>query len=126
MIAINELEKLAKSKHDESVRFRTYLKTHANEEELDKDFKKLHDKYFKIYDCSKCRNCCKELGVSIGYDEIDKLHLSKEQLSNLKDKYMQIKNNKTELTPVKSRLIPGYKIKIEPITNPIIEKNVGI
>ena len=47
-------------------------------------------------------------------------------LSNLKDKYMQIKNNKIELTPVKSRLIPGYKIKIEPITNPIIEKNVGI
>lgn len=39
---------------------------------------------------------------------------------------MQIKNNKIELTPVKSRLIPGYKIKIEPITNPIIEKNVGI
>ena len=87
MIAINELEKLAKSKHDESVRFRTYLKTHANEEELDKAFKKLHDKYFKIYDCSKCRNCCKELGVSIGYDEIDKLHLSKEQLSNLKDNF---------------------------------------
>ena len=87
MIDINELENLAKSKQEENLKFRKYLKTHADEEKLDNDFKELHEKYFKVYDCSKCRNCCKKLGISIGYDEIDHLSLTKEQLQNLKEEY---------------------------------------
>ena len=40
--------------------FRTYLKKHADEEELDKQFLALHRELFAGYDCNACRNCCKE------------------------------------------------------------------
>lgn len=60
MIDINDLVILANRKEEENYRFRNYLKNYADEEELDKQFKRLHEKYFKIYDCKKCRNCCKK------------------------------------------------------------------
>lgn len=70
MIEVEELEKLMESKEDENYRFRTFLKCNADEEQLDKDFKELHDKIFKKYDCSKCRNCCKKLGISLKESEL--------------------------------------------------------
>ena len=73
MIDIKELKQLANKKEDENYRFRRYLKNHADEEELDRQFKKLHEKYFKIYDCKKCRNCCKEIGISMSEEELDKI-----------------------------------------------------
>ena len=73
MIDIKELKQLANKKEDENYRFRRYLKNHADEEELDRQFKKLHEKYFKIYDCRKCRNCCKEIGISMSEEELDKI-----------------------------------------------------
>lgn len=87
MIDINEIENLAKSKQEENLKFRRYLKTYADAEKLDNDFKSLHEKYFEVYDCSKCRNCCKKLGISIRYDEIEYLNLTKEQLQNLTKEY---------------------------------------
>lgn len=87
MIKLDELENLAESKQEENLKFRRYLKNHADEEELDNDFKELHEKYFKIYDCTKCRNCCKKLGISIRYDELENINLTKEQLQNLKEEY---------------------------------------
>ncbi len=106
MIKLDELENLAESKQEENLKFRRYLKNHANKEELDNDFKELHEKYFKIYDCTKCRNCCKKLGISIRYDEIEYLNLTKEQLQNLKEEYgkylnkeeCQFLNNNDECT----------------------------
>ena len=50
MIDIIDLEELSKEKENENYRFRKYLKIHADEEELDRQFKRLHQKYFKIYD----------------------------------------------------------------------------
>ena len=52
LIKIEDLERLALEKEDENYRFRRFLKNHADEEELDKQFKRLHEKYFKLYDCS--------------------------------------------------------------------------
>lgn len=43
----------------ENYKFRIYLKNHADVDELDEQFLKLHNELFKEYDCSKCRNCCK-------------------------------------------------------------------
>ena len=71
MIGINDLELLARKKEKENLRFRNYLKNHADEIELDRQFKMLHEKYFKIYDCKKCRNCCKKLGISMDKNELD-------------------------------------------------------
>ncbi len=71
MIEVKDVKRLGKLKEDENLRFRQFLKINADEDELDKQFKELHNKYFKIYDCKKCRNCCRELGTVITEDELD-------------------------------------------------------
>lgn len=43
-----KLENLAESKQEENLKFRRYLKNHADEEELDNDFKELHKKFLKF------------------------------------------------------------------------------
>lgn len=73
MIEVEELESLGKKKEKENYAFRTYLKCHADEKQLDKDFKEIHNKVFKNYDCSKCRNCCKKLGLSLSEVELVKI-----------------------------------------------------
>ena len=67
---------------DENYEFRTFLKIHADEEELDKQFHSLHKELFENYDCSKCRNCCREFEVVLEKGEIEAiagfLHISRE------------------------------------------------
>ncbi len=93
MIDIKDLKALAREKEDENYRFRKFLKIHADEKTLDNQFKKLHEKYFKIYNCKECRNCCKEIGISMDEYELDKicnyLKLDKEKYinDNLIDRY---------------------------------------
>jgi uncharacterized protein len=55
----------------ENCAFRTYLKNHADEDELDEQFLKLHKELFLSYDCTKCRNCCKEYSASFKVNELD-------------------------------------------------------
>lgn len=73
----------AKKKEKENIKFRNYLKNHAEEEELDRQFLKLHNDLFKDYDCSKCRNCCKMYKGSIPSEDIEQdaeyLNISREQ-----------------------------------------------
>ena len=59
MIKPEEVAGQAKRKENENIRFRSYLKNHADEETLDRQFLELHKEIFDGYDCSKCRNCCK-------------------------------------------------------------------
>lgn len=59
MLAPRKVQFEAKKKESENLRFRTYLKCHANEEELDQQFLSLHNELFEDYDCNCCRNCCK-------------------------------------------------------------------
>ncbi len=84
MIHIDELAIMANRKEEENIRFRTYLKGHADDKELDKQFRELHEKHFKIYNCKDCRNCCKKLNTSMTEEEFDticnKLNLDKEEL----------------------------------------------
>ncbi len=68
-----EVKEVSEKKIDENYRFRTFLKIHADEELLDKQFKELHNKYFKDMDCRKCRNCCKKLGISMSEDELKQI-----------------------------------------------------
>jgi len=59
----------------ENYAFRAYLKNHANEDELDEQFLKLHKELFLSYDCSKCRNCCKEYNFCSFYlTQADEFH----------------------------------------------------
>ena len=60
MIHPDKVKEEAKKKADENYKFRSYLKGHADEEELDRQFMRLHKELFADYDCSKCRNCCRQ------------------------------------------------------------------
>lgn len=72
MLAPEKLKKEAEKKEDENIRFRTYLKCNAQEEQLDRQFLALHRELFAEYDCSSCRNCCKMYKGSIPARDIEK------------------------------------------------------
>lgn len=63
---------IGKIKEDENFKFRSYLKGHADEEELDEQFLRLHKELFADYDCSKCRNCCKMYKGIIPEEDVEK------------------------------------------------------
>lgn len=56
---------------DENYKFRRFLKSHANEEELDKQFLDLQNELFANFDCGSCRNCCKDCSPVLKEDEIE-------------------------------------------------------
>ena len=58
MISPDKVRSEARKKENENLKFRSYLKGHAYEDELDRQFLRLHKELFADYDCSKCRNCC--------------------------------------------------------------------
>ncbi len=71
MIHPDKVREAAKKKESENFKFRTYLKGHADEKELDRQFLRLHKKLFMGYDCSQCRNCCKKYKGSIPEEDIE-------------------------------------------------------
>lgn len=83
MIRPDKVKEAAKKKENENCRFRSYLKGHADEAELDRQFLELHQELFADYDCSKCRNCCKMYKGSIPEEDIERdaehLNITSEQ-----------------------------------------------
>ena len=72
MIQPDKVRAEAKKKEKENFKFRTFLKCNADEQELDRQFLRLHKELFTDYDCSKCRNCCKMYKGSIPKEDIDR------------------------------------------------------
>ena len=72
MIQPDKMKTEAKKKENENFKFRSYLKGHADEDELDEQFLRLHKELFADYDCRKCRNCCKMYKGSIPAEDIDR------------------------------------------------------
>lgn len=72
MITPDKVQIEAEIKEEENYKFRTFLKVHADEEELDKQFYSLHKELFADYDCSKCRNCCKMYKGTIPSEDLKK------------------------------------------------------
>ena len=70
MMTPRQLRKTAKRMEDENLRFRTFLKIHADEEELDRQFLELHRELFADYDCRKCANCCRKYSTTLQDEEI--------------------------------------------------------
>lgn len=93
MISPDKVRTEAKKKENENFKFRTFLKCHADEDELDGQFLRLHKELFADYDCSKCRNCCKMYKGSIPTEDIDRdaqyLGITPEQFI---DTYLQKKS----------------------------------
>ncbi len=72
MIHPDRVRAEAKKRENENFKFRSYLKCHADEDELDRQFLRLHKELFADYDCSKCRNCSKMYKGSIPAEDIDR------------------------------------------------------
>lgn len=70
MMTPRQLRKTAKRMEDENLRFRTFLKIHADEDELDRQFLELHRELFADYDCCKCANCCRKFTTPLQDEEI--------------------------------------------------------
>ena len=58
MLSPRKLPFYAKKNEAGNYRFRSWLKSHADPEDLDQRFLRLHKELFADYDCSRCRNCC--------------------------------------------------------------------
>lgn len=71
MIPPRKVRYAAEKKWNENIRFRIFLKCNADEKELDEQFRLLHEELFKNYDCSGCRNCCKNYHGSIPKSDIE-------------------------------------------------------
>ena len=56
----------------QNYRFRSWLKFHADPEDLDQRFFRLHQELFADYDCSRCRNCCKQYYGSVPKSDIER------------------------------------------------------
>ena len=69
----DKVREAAEKKEEENWMFRTFLKMCADEKELDKQFKRLHEEIFSQYDCSKCRNCCREYTIEIPKKDLEKI-----------------------------------------------------
>jgi uncharacterized protein len=72
MVSPKEVKRASNRLENKNIKFRTYLKCHADEKTLDRQFLELHNELFSDYDCSQCCNCCKEYRGSFeeGEEEI--------------------------------------------------------
>ena len=57
----------AKKLEDKNLRLRTFLKIHADPDELNRQFLELHKELFTGYDCCKCGNCCRAFRPDGGF-----------------------------------------------------------
>ena len=86
MLLSGEVAETAKKNEVQNYKFRVYLKNHAVEEELDKQFLKLHNELFAGYDCTKCRNCCRMYRGQFENDEIER---AAKRLNMLCDEFIE-------------------------------------
>ncbi len=102
MIEPSKIKEEFKKVEDENYAFRVYLKKHADSDELDEQFLEMHNELFKDYDCSKCRNCCKEYSIIFEENDIERASkLLKTTKKEFMDKYIKIIDN-------------GYEVKGKP------------
>ena len=71
MIVPKKMHIVAKKYEDENIAFRTFLKGHADEDELDSQFLQLHNELFAGYDCCKCANCCRAYAATLNESDVD-------------------------------------------------------
>ncbi len=61
MVEPHRIKETAKAYEDKNYKFRAFLKSNADPDGLDQQFRDLHNEIFirDEYDCCKCANCCK-------------------------------------------------------------------
>ena len=71
MIEPSKVYEAACEKKEDNAAFRSYLRSHADPDELDAQFKQLHDELFAGYDCCQCNNCCSIYAIALREDEAE-------------------------------------------------------
>ena len=71
MINPSKINKAAEKQYEENVKFRQFLKEHANSDKLDAQFLELHKELFANYDCCKCANCCRAYTVVLNENDVE-------------------------------------------------------
>jgi hypothetical protein len=76
-IDITRIKALSRKKEEENWAFEAFLKgCDVPDEEIDRIVHKLYKEISMKIDCSKCRNCCKELRPSLYDEDIERLSAS--------------------------------------------------
>jgi Fe-S-cluster containining protein len=72
MIEPKNIKEISKKYADKNIKFRTFLKNRADSDELDQQFRDLHNEIFvrDEYDCCKCANCCRLYDTRIEQKDI--------------------------------------------------------
>jgi Fe-S-cluster containining protein len=73
MLKPNEVEAKAQKIEAQNLKFRTFLKNRANDDELDAQFLELHNKLFAGYDCCECNNCCRAFTIPLAAEEVSSI-----------------------------------------------------
>ena len=73
MVEPSEVKAKAERVEESNYKFRSFLKAHADEDKLDKQFLDLHNELFAGYDCGKCRNCCREYAATLSEEDIEQI-----------------------------------------------------
>jgi len=73
MIEPSKVNAAAIEREEENLKFRRFLKSRADEDELDRQFLELHNELFLGYDCCKCNNCCRAYDTSVREEEVDSI-----------------------------------------------------
>ena len=73
MIEPAKVYEAACEKKEENMAFRVFLKNHADPDELDAHFIKLHEELFAGYDCCQCNNCCSIYAIALREDEAENI-----------------------------------------------------
>jgi hypothetical protein len=81
MVEPSKINSVANKYEEQNIKFRTFLKIHADYDKLDSQFLTLHNELFTDYDCCECNNCCKAYSFFIKEDEIAAIssYLNKEE-----------------------------------------------
>ena len=97
MLKPDEVKKAVKIMEADNLRFRAFLKNHANEEQLDRQFLELHNELFADYQCRNCRNCCKMYNATLQENELKKaaayLKITTKQFKDFFLKLNEIENS---------------------------------
>jgi hypothetical protein len=89
MVRPEEVRSASMKVEEENFKFRRFLKIHADPKDLDRRFLRLHRELFAKYDCSSCRNCCKEYLANFTDKEILKAaKLLSMTVSEFSDSYL--------------------------------------
>jgi len=73
MVRPDEIKSKAQRLEEKNYKFRAFLKSRADDDELDEQFLELHKELFAGYDCCKCANCCKMLEIILDDAEVTRI-----------------------------------------------------